>query len=345
MAEARFEMLWDCPACDTPKLLGLTHRHCPNCGAAQDPSRRYFPKDDEKVAVEGHPYQGVDRQCPACDSPNAARATFCVNCGSELDRAKAVGQRAEQSAAAGAFEADSAKAAAAEALAKKLAARAPAPPPPARSGIGLWLALAAGAAAVLLCAGLATFFLWKKDADFTLLAHTWSRQIAVEQLGPVTESAWRDAVPPDARDLSCAREQRSTTSVPDGEDCHDVRRDNGDGTFTQAEECTPRTREEPVYDDKCRYTVDRWTVLRTETASGTGVVPAPSWPAVQLGGPTLREGTRSETYTLSLRDGEGTETTCEVPEARWASMADGSTWRGKIGVLSGAVDCTTLLPR
>ena len=32
MVEPVFEMLWDCSYCSAKKLLGLTHRHCPNCG-------------------------------------------------------------------------------------------------------------------------------------------------------------------------------------------------------------------------------------------------------------------------------------------------------------------------
>lgn len=345
MSTGRYEMLWDCPACDTPRLLGLTHRHCPNCGAAQDPSRRYFPRDEDKVAVEGHPYQGVDRQCPACDSPNAAKASFCVNCGAELAGAGAVARRAEQAEAGGGFAEDSAKAAAAEARAAKAAARAPAPAPPPRSSAGLWLAALGGLVAVLVCSGLALFFLWKKEADFTVVSHAWEREVPVEQLGPVSESAWRDSVPADARDLSCSRTQRTTRQVPDGEDCHDVRRDNGDGTFTQAQECSTRYRDEPVYDDRCAYTVDRWTVLRTERAAGVGVSPAPTWPAVTVDRPDLRVGTRSERYTVTLHDAEGTAHPCELPEARWAAMADGSAWKGKVGVLSGTVDCADLLPR
>ena len=42
-----YQMLWDCSYCDSKKLLGITHRHCPGCGAPQDPSKRYYPKDDE----------------------------------------------------------------------------------------------------------------------------------------------------------------------------------------------------------------------------------------------------------------------------------------------------------
>ena len=58
-----YEMLWNCGACGSEKLLGVTHRHCPNCGAAQEASRRYFPSDEEKVAVADHRYTGVDHQC------------------------------------------------------------------------------------------------------------------------------------------------------------------------------------------------------------------------------------------------------------------------------------------
>ena len=61
--ENRYEMLWDCPCCSTPKLLGITHRHCPNCGAPQDATKRYFPPAGEEVAVENHPFQGKDKVC------------------------------------------------------------------------------------------------------------------------------------------------------------------------------------------------------------------------------------------------------------------------------------------
>ena len=43
-----YEMMWDCGFCGSSKLLGKTHRYCPGCGAAQDPSTRYFPPEEEK---------------------------------------------------------------------------------------------------------------------------------------------------------------------------------------------------------------------------------------------------------------------------------------------------------
>ncbi len=43
VSEKTYEMLWDCKYCGQRKNLGLSHRHCPNCGAPQDPAARYYP--------------------------------------------------------------------------------------------------------------------------------------------------------------------------------------------------------------------------------------------------------------------------------------------------------------
>src|SRR4051812_15298131 len=95
-----FEMLWDCAFCGQKKLLGKTHRHCPSCGAAQDPSARYFPADADKVRVQDHVLVGADKLCPACQAPKSARATHCGACGAPLEGAKEVAQRRDQTGAA-----------------------------------------------------------------------------------------------------------------------------------------------------------------------------------------------------------------------------------------------------
>jgi hypothetical protein len=43
----RFEMLWDCSFCGKTKLLAITHRHCAECGAPQDQTKRYFPSEED----------------------------------------------------------------------------------------------------------------------------------------------------------------------------------------------------------------------------------------------------------------------------------------------------------
>lgn len=359
--KGRYEMNWDCPGCGTTGLLGLSHRHCPNCGAPQDPSRRYFPPEGTEVAVEDHPYQGVDVTCPACDTPNAAKATFCVGCGSPLDGAKAVRQRDEQAAAGGKFAEDSASSAAREAEAARQKARAAeaaahgaasgAKPPPSGGGGGVFKGLALfgclGVGALVLAA-IAVFFLWKKEAALVVTGHAWERTIAVEMYAPATDSAWRDQVPAGAYELSCREAQRDTKKVPDGEVCTDKRKDQGDGTFVVVQDCKPKYREEPVYDQKCSYKVDRWQVSRTERAGGAGLAPAPSWPTVSLVRPGTclgceREGARKETYTVKLQDSASQkEHGCDVAEARWRGMAVGSRWKGEVGVVSGLLDCDAL---
>ncbi len=356
--KGRYEMLWDCPGCGTEKLLGLTHRHCPTCGAPQDPTRRYFPPEGEEVAVEDHPYQGADVTCAACDTPNAAKAAFCVGCGSPLDGAKRVGVRKEQ-VSAGGFAKDSASRAAREAEearkgAREAAARqhavASGAAPPARRGGALKVLGVLGCLGVVgaLIVAVAVFLFWKKDAAFVVTGHEWERSIAVETYAPARDTAWKESVPAGAYELSCRPEQKETRKVPDGETCRDKRQDKGDGTFAVVQECTPKYREEPVYADRCSFKIDRWQVTSTERAAGAGLTPAPAWPAVSLTRPGAclgcqREGARKQAYTVNLADSASKEAhRCEVAEDRWRAMAIGTRWIGEVGVLSGAVDCGAL---
>ncbi len=349
-AGQRFQMLWDCPRCDTPKLLGLSHRNCPNCGAPQDPTTRYFPAEADKIAVEDHPFVGADKECSGCEAPNAATATFCVGCGASLEGAGPVVKRASQTEGEAGFAADSAKNALAEQRAAKQASRAEAPAPRKNAP---WIPMVAAVFGLAICAGGAAMcagMFWKTDAGVVVSGHSWSREIAVEQLQTVTESAWRDAVPTDARGVSCTQEERSTKQVADGQDCQTVRHDNADGTFSEDEKCTTKYRDEPVYDQKCAYTVDRWRQTRVEKSGAESTAPAPAWPSVMLseaGTSTVgseREGARTEKYTVKFKqEGDaGRMLGCDVPEAQWQTLAEGTRWIAPVGVVSDSIDCTGL---
>jgi hypothetical protein len=347
-----YEMLWDCASCGTTGLLGLSHRHCASCGAVQDPDRRYYPPDHKRVAVEDHPLHGADRMCGACDAPNSVRAACCVGCGSPLDGARLVGVRSDLREGVE----DSATAAAAEVAARRQAERearfaaaaaasgaavaeetGPAPVGRSKARLGCGVAVLAIAA----CAGV--FLFWRKDVSVEVTGHTWERTIDIEAFRTVSESDWDENVPADARNRTCAREERGSRQVQTGEDCHTVKSDNGDGTYSERQECSPTYSSEPEYDLKCRYEVDRWVKVDTAGASGASVADTPVWPEVRIVG-QQREGARKQTYTVSFAGPDDTYA-CEVSQEKWASMAVGSRWTGQAGVLSGALDCGALIAR
>jgi hypothetical protein len=353
----RYEMLWDCPACGTAGLLGLTHRFCPTCGSPQDPARRYFPPDDQKIAVEDHPYQGADVICGGCDTPNAAQAGFCVSCGAPLEGNKVAGVRAEQAAGG----ADDASAAAKEHAARRQAERdaasrahavASGAAPPAGAGkkaaFGMFGAVAIGGVCLLVCAGILAMLFWKREAGVTVTGHSWARSIEVMELRTESASGWKDEVPADAAGVSCAKEQRDTKQVPDGETCVNKRVDKGDGSFDTVKDCSPKYREEPVFDDKCSYTVDRWRKADEVRTAGAALTPAPAWPAEPAptgsGRGARKPGDRHETYTVAFADGEGKAYTCDVAEPRWTTLGDGTRWKGSVSVVTGALDCDALEP-
>ncbi|MBI2746456.1 MAG: zinc ribbon domain-containing protein [Burkholderiales bacterium] len=326
--EIYYEMLWDCTQCNTKGLLGDSHRHCPTCGAAQDPTERYFPKEGEEVEAKNHKFVGADWSCAYCSSPNSQAAAHCTNCGAGQDGTKPVALVADK------------------ATPEPLPSTMPTTAPKRSMGWLRWVF----AALALVVIGIVFLFTSTKETTATVAQRTWAREIQIEQMGRVADSAWRDSVPGDAYGVSCSREQRSTKQVPDGQDCHTERVDKGDGTFVKRQECTTRYRDVPVYDDRCSYTVNRWRTVRSVKADTQNAM-NPVWPTVSnlnanfpgggvgsLG--SEREGTRHESYVLTLGSG-GKTWTCNVPENVWSKYQEGATTPLKVR-LTGGADCSSL---
>lgn len=321
-----YEMWWDCEYCGTTKLLGKTNRHCPNCGAAQNAEKRYLPPKGEEQAVNTT-FDGSDVRCPACATPNGAKAHNCRQCGSPLDGSAEVKKVATRDNASP-------------------GAPAPAAAVPSKPKRWPWVV---GGVAVLLLGTCVVGALWKKEVTATVRGHAWSRSIDIEALQAVNESSWCDGMPADAYAVSKSREQRSTKKVPDGETCTTKDVDRGDGTFERREVCKPKYRDEPVYDQKCRYTVDRWRKSRAAVAQGDALSPEPQWPGFTLGrtGHCLgceREGPHHERYVVKLEDQERKTHDCEKPQAVWQRFAVGATRPLKVRVMTGAADCDSLQP-
>lgn len=373
-----YEMLWDCKFCGSKKLLAKSQPKCPHCGASQDPSWRYFPSDDEMQVAQGHQVIGANLICPACEAINVADAAFCTNCGSPLADAAAAPRVQSVDVPAVGF--------AGETLAERRAReqrrtpgslaqrgrmgdrRAIAPClPRAQTGSGRpsrranslvaavrWLLAVwwRWATALVAIAGLIlALFLWTHEIQVTVIGHDWERTIRVEEFRQVSESDWEGGVPGDAYGVSCSRRQRSTRQVPDGETCSTstVNVDNGDGTFSREsrETCTTKYRDEPVYDDWCSYTVDRWVFKRAAVAQGAALTPAPAWPDPRVTPCSNygceREGSRAETYRLMLRSRDRPEPyICNQPQAAWANTPLQTQFRLTVGSVFKEARCGSL---
>lgn len=336
-----YEMQWDCKFCGTKKLLGKTHRFCPNCGAQQDASWRYFPSDEEKVAVQDHVYVGADKVCSACQSLNAASAEFCGNCGAPLDRAKQAAQGAEREKAEGdTFGTEDVQERRKKETAGAQAAAAPKPTTNNRSFLVIGLIV------VALIAGAVFALTRTSNASAYVTNFRWERQISVESLRALPASGSCDSVPVDAYGNTRRYEQVGSERVPDGETCRNVQVDQGDGTFREERRCETKYREEPVYGYVCYYTVNRWTSSRVSEAKGDRTS-EPAWPNPNLRtGSCLgceRESGRTEEYFLILKTGDR-EFECPVPFDQWQSTGLEQGFTVEIGTVLQNVRCETLKP-
>jgi hypothetical protein len=321
-----YEMQWDCEFCGSKKLLGKTHKHCPECGAVQNPEKRYFPEESEKVAVEDHQFVGADRRCTSCNVPNSANAKHCIECGGPLEGGQSVK-----------LVTDGPKS-----VPISVSATASAPPP--RSAL-TWII---GGGIILIVAIVLVIALWKKEAALAVSGHTWERHITVERFMPQSQSEWCNLMPADAYSVSRFRDVRSYNEIPDGENCTTKRVDNGDGTFSERQECTPKYRKEPVYDDKCQFTVNRWNANREVVARGVSLAETPAWPQVNLpvsAQATLgaeRLGPRTEKYTVQFVGKPNEAYACDFPQTAWQGYLVGSKWKGDVGVVTNILDCSSL---
>ncbi|MBX3191497.1 MAG: hypothetical protein KF819_31165 [Labilithrix sp.] len=329
MSDGVYEMFWDCKYCGQKKLLGLTHRFCATCGAPQDPTARYFPPENEKVAAHQHVYVGADVHCPACKNPMSRAAKCCTSCGSPLHAGAQVALHG----------------------APPVRPPMPAQPKPKSSALKVFGIIAAvvGGLLFVVIALLVVAAFWTRDGTFEVTGHEWERTIAVERLDNVRKSVWCDSVPAGAREISRRKEERSTNKIPDGETCQTVKKDNGDGTYRQTRECQTKYKEEPVMDWRCEIEVAEWRSSRKLAARGASPNDPPKWPPDPLKTGTClgceREAGRNEKYTVKFRDTKANEdVTCTLPEAKWKTFEKASRWKGKVGVVTDRVECDGLQP-
>ena len=323
-----YEMLWDCSNCGTKKLLGKTQPFCPSCGGKQDPTTRYFPPEEEQVAVEDHDYVGADKVCPYCKSANAAKATFCTQCGGPMDGSKSADLVQDPTDVAhNATQQKNPKESDASGNTKKIV-------------IG---ALAAVAVFVGVCV------FWKSTTQLKLTRLTWEKTVPVERYKSVSKNQWCSSMPIDAYNIFRTREKNGTKKIADGETCRKVKKDRGNGTFRYVEKCRTKYREEATYANKCRYMVDRWALQRTAKASG-GLTDTIKWPVVNYHKCAFKRkgcektGVKKESYYAHFVNPKKNKIyKCDLKaEAKWRSYTEGDFYKAKIGVISNSINCDSI---
>lgn len=340
-----YEMLWDCRFCGTKKLLGKTHRFCPNCGGQQDPSWRYFPADSEKIAVKDHVYVGADKICPACGSLSAANAEFCGNCGSPMDKAKAAQQGGNREKAEGAtFDTEDIE----EKRKKAQQATAQAAiAPKAQSGGGSTKWLIIGGVLIALVIAAVFIFTRTTNASVYVSGFRWERNIGVQALQAVPGSSDCNSMPVGSYNVDQRYEQVGSHQVPDGETCSVQQVDQGDGTFREERKCETNYRDEPDYGYVCYYVLNTWVNTRTSSAKGDKTE-APYWPDTNLSSGNLvgseREGNRDEQYFLILKGDKDKTFECAVPFEQWQNTSVEQGFTIEVGAVLQNARCETLKP-
>ncbi len=344
-----YQMLWDCKFCGTEKLLGLTHRHCPNCGAAQDPERRYLPAEADMIAVEDHKFVGADKLCPACAQPNSAASAFCSECGADLSGADSAALQAARDIGTGRAEADTRRDVVKDEFEAEMARVQDAEPGPTFLGLkrGIWFAIIGIAAAIAVIAGIIYVVTYRETTTAQVVDMTWERTIEIESFEVRSDQGWDEQVPGDAYNKTCDRRQRGTEKVQVGsrEECSD--RPQGDGSFKRECRSVPVYEDRPVYDQWCTYRVDRWDFERRVKAEGRWTAPEPYWPTYTLAAGVgrygqERAGKQHETYTVVVQQDGGKRHTCEVDSfEKWQRFSEGTRVTLELRITGGA-DCGSL---
>ena len=331
---------WDCPACGTKGIRGDVY-DCPNCGRVRaDDVKFYLPTDAAEVtdaAGLAATKAGPDWICDFCGNLNRATQGSCDKCsaprGSKRRATHEYDQAAVPRSAAEAVDhrAPPVAAAAAPAQTKRRSCMSP------LVIVGLLVALIVGG--ILL--------LRPRETVATVSGTSWERSLRVEAYGPQQAQDWAESVPADAYNRQCRNSVRSYIQVQTGtrterqQECRQVAVgeetyecgvvDLGNGRFEQKmctrtiyeQQCqwvsveVPVYVQQPVYDNYCTYTVDRWSPARTVTASERDT--EPYWPLVEYGRNEREEqGGRQERYVVYIVDEK---------EKAWEWETDLATWQ------------------
>ncbi len=333
---------WDCTSCGSKGIPGTTY-DCPNCGRQRGKETRFYMKEGPVEYVAGHKVTGADWYCEYCGALNTADRTNCENCGSPKSDSKddyftLKDKQKPQSTANIVSDNNSGSRSFMDTL-KNVPQK-------------VWVIL--GIILLIIFGNMIASKIASAPHNYTFDVQdvTWENSIDIEEYKTFRESDWY--VPDGGRLAYTNQEVRSYRSVLDHyEQVTKSRRvesgghyetdytDNGDGTFTEHStyvpdytteyytEDEPVYRQEPIYDTKYYYDIDRWVFEKTETTAGSDK--NPYWPALNLNDKE-RESNRSSKYQMSGilhyksfgKNKEKTET-YDIQESWWKEIETGQT--------------------
>lgn len=306
---------WDCSSCGKKMIQGR-YKHCPGCGKGRGADVKFYVADPNDVVAADVPEKGPDWLCEYCGAYAPDSAKFCTNCGAQRSDKTYFDVQQEQE----------------EKAAQEAAAQPERTSEPARrrSPILPLILLAALAAFII-------FQLIPRNADARVTAKSWMRQVAVESYVWVDDSGW--ALPQGAVLTESRREIRDYERVLDHYETRSRQvpeqyisgysteyQDMGNGYFQSVQIPQYATRyrteyydeavyrNEPIYDTRYYYQIQRWIYNRTLTASGEES--NPYWPEETLQADTERTGERDEQYAIQC-EAEKNTYTIRLPLTEW----------------------------
>ena len=183
----------------------------------------------------------------------------------------------------------------------------------------------------------------KTEASATISALDWSREIELEKYQSSIKNDWKEDVPLKGTIQNCIEKERDTKKIEDGQKCTMVKNDNGDGTFSEKEDCKPKYKEVPVYDSWCSYQIQEWKLF--DTARKTGSDLYPEWPSPNIEKCSIvalnceRLGRKIEKYNVHFTDQNGKKHSCSFSESKWKAAKIGSSHTMAFNSITGSIDC------
>ena len=349
---------WKCTYCEA--LNRGRDLKCAGCGAVREQDVRFIYDENAPEIIDEAELQaakaGPEWLCETCGASNSVTREDCRQCG----------------APRGASPSREVNLIGAPAVPPPPAPPTPAVPVAKRLPRPVIIALMAALAVigVFACGFVALVFylLRTHEARLVVADVRWERSVEVEELRTLTEQAWEDQLPANAREVSRRREVHHTDRVQTGTRpvtqtyTEEVQvgtkrvktgtRDLGNGYFEDVYQNEPvyenrkgtRTvsepiyRDQPVYKNRVTYQIERWVTAGTEQAQKADN--SPVWPAISVG-PRRRAGKRTARYLVRLRDTESGKTyEREVEEAEFTRFTPGITCRAQINNLGEIVELT-----